>query len=98
MAGEAVHVPERNTLHIAPGYSAGGSLEVAIRDARRDDEMLKWPDDLSCDPIDPGTPEQRDKWLDYGDWDLAGSIRQASLRSSWPGLTGWEPDPTTSSM
>jgi hypothetical protein len=37
--------------------------------------LLKWPDDLSCGPIDPGDPEQRDAWLDYGDWDLAGKLR-----------------------
>ncbi len=63
------------TLHIAPGYSAGGSLEAALRDAGRDDAVLKWPDDLSAGPIDPGDPDERDEWWDYGDWDLAGRLR-----------------------
>jgi Protein of unknown function/Domain of unknown function (DUF1835) len=63
------------TLHIASGYSAGGSLEAAIGNAGSDDELLKWPDDLSCGPIDPGTPEQRDAWLNSRDWDLAGELR-----------------------
>jgi len=63
------------TLHIAPGFSAGGSLEVALRDVGRSAELLKWPDDLSAGPIDPGNPEQRDEWWDYGDWDLAGRLR-----------------------
>lgn len=63
------------TLHIVPGYSAGGTLETALRNAGRDDAVLKWPDDLSCGPIDPGTPEQRDAWWDHGeDWDLAGKL------------------------
>jgi hypothetical protein len=63
------------TLHIAPGYSAGGSLEVALRDAGRDEALVKWPDDLRAGPIDPGSPEQRDAWRDHGDWDLAGRLR-----------------------
>jgi hypothetical protein len=40
------------TLHIAPGYSAGGSLIRAIRDAGRDEDVLRFGDDLSCGPID----------------------------------------------
>jgi hypothetical protein len=63
------------TLHIAPGYSAGSSLEVALRDAGQYEGLLKWPDDLSAGPIHPGTPEQRDEWWDHGDWDLAGRLR-----------------------
>ena len=51
-----------NTLHIAPGYSAGGTLEAAIHAAGRDDTVLKWPDDLSAGPIDPDDPELREAW------------------------------------
>jgi hypothetical protein len=50
------------TLHIAPGDSAGGSLLQAIRDAGRDDEVLRFRDDLSCGPIDPYEPEVRAVW------------------------------------
>lgn len=39
------------TLHIAPGYSAGGSLIRATRDAGREDNVLSFGDDLSCGPI-----------------------------------------------
>ncbi|MDF2119576.1 DUF1835 domain-containing protein [Roseiarcaceae bacterium H3SJ34-1] len=42
------------TLHIAPGDSAGGSLQQAVIDAGTDDEVLPWRDDLSCGPISPG--------------------------------------------
>ena len=57
------------TLHIAPGYSAAGSLKLALREAGRDDEILTWPDDLSCGPIDPDTPSIRASW--WGpDWDI----------------------------
>lgn len=50
------------TLHIAPGDSAGGSLLRAMRDARRDDGVLAWPDDLSCGPIATGEPGERAEW------------------------------------
>jgi len=74
------------TLHIAPGYSAGGTLKVAIREAGRTDEVLRWPDDLNCGPIDPGDPEQRAAWWDWGeDWDLA-----AELLAFWERVTGAE--------
>ena len=50
------------TLHIAPGYSAGGTLTGAIRDAGQDDEVLAFPDDLSCGPIDRDEPSARAAW------------------------------------
>jgi hypothetical protein len=50
------------TLHIAPGSSAGGSLLQAIRDDVRDEEVLRFRDDLSCGPIDPYEPEVRAAW------------------------------------
>ncbi|HUC67001.1 MAG TPA: DUF3658 domain-containing protein [Stellaceae bacterium] len=51
-----------NTLHIAPGDSAGGSLIQAIRDAGQDDKVLPFHDDLSCGPIDPDEPSTRAAW------------------------------------
>jgi len=74
------------TLHIVPGYSAGGSLQAAIHGAGRDDAVLKWPDDLSCGPIDPDDPALRASWWDYGEgWDLA-----AELRAFWERVIGAE--------
>jgi hypothetical protein len=52
------------TLHVAPGDSAGGSLIRAIRDAGQDDEVLPFPDDLSCGPIDSQEPSARAIWWD----------------------------------
>jgi hypothetical protein len=61
------------TLHIAPGYSAGGSLKQALRDVRPRDEVLCWPDDLSCGPIDSDESSARAAWwdCDVEDWNLA---------------------------
>ncbi len=50
------------TLHIAPGYSAGESLTQALGDIRPQDAVLRWPDDLSCGPIDTDLPSARAKW------------------------------------
>jgi len=50
------------TLHIAPGDSAGGSLAKALRDAGRDEEVLRSIDDLSCGPIDSDDPSARTRW------------------------------------
>lgn len=50
------------TLHIAPGDSAGGSLREAIEGAGRDEEVLRFRDDLSCGPIDPDDPAVRKAW------------------------------------
>ena len=71
------------TLHIL-GDAAGGQLKIAIREAGRDDAVLKWPDDLNSGPIDPGDPEQRAAWWGWGeDWDFA-----ADLRAFWERVTG----------
>lgn len=57
------------TLHVAPGYSAGGSLRKAIRDAGRYEEVLRCPDDLSCGPIDSDDPSARAAWwARFYDW------------------------------
>jgi hypothetical protein len=61
-----------------------GTLEVAIREAERSDEVLKWPDDLNCGSIDPGDPKQRAAWWDWGeDGDFA-----ADLRGFWARVAG----------
>jgi len=69
-----------NTLHIAPGYSAGGSLMRAIRDIRPQDDVLRWPDDLSCGPIDNDLASTRAAWwnCDVGDWNV-----EAILNEFW---------------
>jgi len=51
-----------NTLHIAAGHSAVGSLREAIREADRDDEVLTFIDDLSCGPIDTDEASVRAAW------------------------------------
>src|SRR5260370_32183175 len=68
------------TLHIAPGDSAGGSLLRAIRDAGRDDEVLRFPDDLSCGPIDSDDPSARAAgWVQFYD----GLVVEDALRTFW---------------
>jgi hypothetical protein len=64
------------TLHIAPGDSAGGSLLRAIRDDGQDDEVLPFPDDLSCGPIDRDEPSARAAWWDqfYEASDVAATL------------------------
>src|ERR1700694_2291601 len=68
------------TLHIAPGDSAGGSLKRAIQDAGRDDDVLSWPDDLSCGPIASDEPSARAEWWApfRGDRDI-----EADLKAFW---------------
>lgn len=72
------------TLHIAPGDSAGGSLLQAIRDAGRDEEVVRWLDDLSCGPIDPDDPSVRAAW-----WAPFHSGRdiEGALRAFWDRVT-----------
>jgi hypothetical protein len=50
------------TLHLAPGHSAGGSLRQAIHNAGLEDDVLSFPDDLSCGPIDQDEPSARQAW------------------------------------
>jgi hypothetical protein len=70
------------TLHIAPGDSAGGSLKQAITDAGRDDQVLRWIDDLSCGPIDPDDPSIREEWWTnfQSDRDIEGRMRAFWIR------------------
>lgn len=69
------------TLHIVPGDSAGGSLTRALRAAGRQEDVLRWPDDLSCGPIASDDPSARAKWWApfYGDWQI-----EADLKAFWP--------------
>jgi len=66
------------TLHIAPGYSAGASLRQAIRDARPNDDILRWPDDLSCGPIDTDDSVSRAVWWGHtdDDWKLESLLNE----------------------
>ena len=75
------------TLHIAPGDSAGGSLLMAIRNAGRDDEVLRFGDDLSCGPIASDDPAPRASW-----WEAFydSSEVEARLRSFWDQATSFE--------
>ena len=73
------------TLHIAPGDSAGGSLLRAVRDAGRDDEVLRFRDDLSCGPIDPDEPSTRAAWWEQFH-DESGVA--AHLGEFWERVTG----------
>jgi hypothetical protein len=81
------------TLHIAPGDSAGGSLKQAIIDAGRDDEVLRWLDDLSCGPIDPDDPSTRAQWWApfHSDRDVEGKLRAfwARVAESQDRLVVW---------
>ncbi|RWH74621.1 DUF1835 domain-containing protein [Mesorhizobium sp.] len=49
-------------LHVAPGHSAGGSLRHAIRSSGRTDDVISFPDNLSCGPIDSQEPSARARW------------------------------------
>ena len=75
------------TLHIVPGDSAGGSLIRAIRDAGRDDEVLRFRDDLSCGPIEPDDPAVRASW-----WArfYDGMEVEKSLQTFWSRATDFE--------
>src|SRR5579872_2266551 len=76
-----------NTLHIAPGHSAGGSLVQAIRAADLHDEVLPFPDDLSCGPIEPDDPSTRASWWArfYDDVFVGGA-----LETFWNRVSGFE--------
>ena len=75
------------TLHIAPGDSAGGSLLMAIRNAGRDDEVLRFRDDLSCGPIASNDAAARASW-----WEAFydASEVEATLRSFWDRAISFE--------
>ena len=68
------------TIHIAPGDSAGGELRQALQLAGRDDEVLSFPDDLSCGPIDTNEPSARANW--WGQF-RDGPAPEDDLREFW---------------
>jgi hypothetical protein len=72
------------TLHIAPGDSAAGSLLQAIRDVDLDDEVLRFPEDLSCGPIESDTPSARAVWC--AQFYEAEEV-EARLRKFWDRVT-----------
>jgi hypothetical protein len=72
------------TLHIAPGDSAAGSLLHAIRDVDLDDEVLRFPEDLSCGPIESDTPSARAVWC--AQFYEAEEV-EARLRKFWDRVT-----------
>lgn len=52
-------------LHVAPSYSAAGSLREALRIARDQQEVLPFNDDLSHGPIAWGTAHERAAWWSH---------------------------------
>jgi len=50
------------TLHVAPGASAAGSLIQALQRAGLNEDVIGFPDDLSCGPIDTDDPQARIAW------------------------------------
>ncbi len=65
------------TLHIAPGDSAGGSIVQTMRELGRDDEVLRFLDDLSCGPIEPDLPSVRATWWEpyYEEREIEGELK-----------------------
>jgi hypothetical protein len=66
------------TLHVAPGLSAAKSLRDAVKLGNRDDEVIGFPDDLSCGPIAEDDPAARQAWwpqVSHDGFDLPGRLR-----------------------
>jgi hypothetical protein len=51
-----------DALHIVFGDSAGGTLRRALREARREEKVVAYWDDLSFGPISPPDPADRAAW------------------------------------
>ena len=76
-----------DTLHIAPGQSAGGALIQAIRVAGRNDAVLSFCDDFSCGPIASDDPAARASWwAQFYDDVLVGE----GLRAFWKRAADFE--------
>ena len=54
----------RPVLHFVFTPSGAGCLMLALKKARRDDQIIITHDDLSFGPIDPGDPSSRAKWVE----------------------------------
>ena len=52
------------TTHIVFGPMAAASLEIAIREAGREDRVVCHQDNLALGPIDPSGPQLRSAWMD----------------------------------
>ena len=75
------------TIQIAPGDSAGGSLQQAMLQAGRDDEVLRFLDDLSCGPIASDDHQARvDWWRQFFEADE----REDKLKAFWKRVTTTE--------
>ena len=71
-------------VHVMPGDSAGGSLLKALRNARRDETIISFPDNLSYGPIDADDGNAPGRW-EWWTWEFLGS-REAharDLRGFW---------------
>jgi hypothetical protein len=53
-----------NRLHIVAGRPASVTLLEAIRGTDRMEDVLRFPDDLSCGPIETDEPSARSAWWD----------------------------------
>jgi Protein of unknown function/Domain of unknown function (DUF1835) len=53
-----------STIHIVFGPMAAASLEMAIRQAGREDRVVCHQDNLALGPIDPPDPHVRSAWFD----------------------------------
>jgi hypothetical protein len=59
---DGTHKWRSGIMHVAPGYSAGGSLRMAVEASDRTDNVIPFFDDLSCGPIDSDDPSARFDW------------------------------------
>lgn len=72
-------------LHVAPGASAGYSLRQAVQASGRDEQVIRYMDDLSCGPIASDDPLAREAWWlqFYEEPGDGGSPVSDSLSSFW---------------
>jgi hypothetical protein len=77
-----------SVLHIAPGDSAGGSILGAVRSAGRNDEVLRFLDDLSCGPINSDEPSTRAGW--WAQFGYYAAECEARLQGFWDRLASTE--------
>ncbi len=75
------------TLHVAPGHSAAGSLQQALLEAGRADDVLPCPDNFSCGPIASLAPSERAAWWSSL-FDISPDQRD-ELSRFWQRLDAW---------
>jgi hypothetical protein len=64
------------------GYSEAGDVKSALKLAGRDDAVVKFPDDLSCGPIDATDWPARQAWVEEHIWRLD-SAEMADLSNTF---------------